>query len=365
MKCARQLLLMVLALLVGCSTPGGKPPPYVLETRLGSVRAGDEATTREAARAYVEFAEALRESVPGLRSPRLEVWVQERLDRSLTRYSKAEVRGVTLSNRIRGAYRIEVTRKGFEGTLAHELVHAMLGPSWSTLPAALEEGLCDSLSMDLVGRGERDLGLLAFAARLDVLEAKLFYRDLGSTGEAIDMCWELELNLAFGTDVPGASTLGLAGVLAMHNVHARSSADEIRAYGIGFVLVQLIRERVGVTGIHELCRQAAAQGLKRIPTDWVLTAAGVRDDGGVRRYAERLISSDPGFLFQLLGSEGRQSLIQGLRTRSGYSAEDAEDFFRTVKPRIQIFDGPPKDLGAMGDLFEWSGDPRSSLPSTR
>jgi hypothetical protein len=358
---ARLLVLMALTLLFGCAAPGGTPPPYVLKTELGSVRAGDEDTTREAARAYLRFAEVLSERVPDMRSPRLDVWVQERLDRSLARYAAGRMAGVTLSRGSRGAYRIEVTREDFEGSLAHELVHAMLGPSWNTLPPALEEGLCDSLSMDLVSRGERRLMLLAFATHLDVLDANLFYREIRDSGEPVNMLWELELGIAFESHVPSASILGLREVLAMRDVHARSSADEMRAYSIGFVLVQLIRERVGIARLHELCRQAAAKGLKRIPSDWVLTAAGVRDEADVRQQAERLISADPSTLFQWFDLEGRRFIIEGLRARSGYSTDDAADFFRTVNPRIQLFDGPLEDLAVVGDLFEWSRERWSSF----
>lgn len=343
----------LVALVGGCTSFGGTPPAVAIETRLGTVRADDSATAREAADAYLELAATLADLAPDLQTPAVDVWVQDQVrSASLARSYSDRLGGLTLSHGSGGAYRIEVERDRLEEHLSHELVHAMLGPSWATLPAALEEGLCDSLSMDVTDRSTRRLSLLAGAARLEVLDATFLFRVRQDGGEWEDRSYDALVE--YTPDRPDTSDLGLGEILALRDLHGGRIADTARIYAVGFTVVQLVRERVGVAGLHDLCVRAGAQGLRSVPAAWILTAAGVRGEADLRSRAERMVAGDAAAVLAWLATPQRGSLVRDLRARSGFETDDADAFFRLVQPRIQLLDGPMFALAELPGLVDWA-----------
>jgi hypothetical protein len=357
---SRFVAAAVAALAGGCASSLGTPPAVAIETRFGTVRAGDGATARVAADAYLEFADALADLAPDMRTPEVDVWVQDRIQvraGSIRSTSANHLSGIILSRGAEGAYRIEISKEnrlgdGFEGPLAHELVHAMLGPSWETLPAALEEGLCDSLSSDVMDRSLRRLPLLATAARWEELDAICLFRARGDDGEWADFYYRVGVEMT--PDTPRISNLTVGEILARRDIHSGRIEDSKRIYAVGFTLVQLVRERVGITGLHHLCVRAGAQGLRTIPADWILSAAGVRDEADLGSQAQRLVAENPAAVLDYMGTLQRGSLLRELRARSGFETEDADAFFRLVQPRIQILDGPPYALADFPGLIDWA-----------
>jgi hypothetical protein len=357
---SRLVAAAVIALAGGCAASGGTPPAVAIETRLGTVRAGDSATARVAADAYLEFADALASLAPDLRTPGVDVWVQDRIRvsaGSIRSTSANHFGGITLSRGAEGAYRIEVSKQsrlgdGFKGTLAHELVHAMLGPSWDTLPAAVEEGLCDSLSTMVTDRSGRRMALLATAARWKKLGATCLFRSRGDDGEWADFYYRAGVEI--GPDTPGTSDLKVGEIIARRDIHSGHAVDRKHIYAVGFTLVLLARERVGITGLHDLCVRARAQGLGTIPADWILSATGVRGEADLGSQAQRLMAEDPAALLNHMGALQRGALLRELRARSGFTTGDADAFFRLVQPRIQILDGPTYALADFPGQVDWA-----------
>jgi hypothetical protein len=88
--------------------------------------------------------------------PSLEVWMQDRPHLyALPIASTNEAEGLWAEDRSR----ILIARGAddIERTLAHEMTHAALGPSWRTLPGSLEEGLCDAVAARLCPGGSARL----------------------------------------------------------------------------------------------------------------------------------------------------------------------------------------------------------------
>jgi hypothetical protein len=228
----------------------------------------------------------------------------------------------------------------------------MLGPSWETLPAAVEEGLCDALSTEVMDRSARRLTLLATAARWEKLDAICLFRSRGEDGEWADFYYRAGVEMT--PDTPCTSDLTVGEIVARRDIHSGRIDDRKRIYAVGFTLVLLVRERVGITGLHDLCVRARTQGLRTIPADWILSAAGVRGEADLGSQAQRLVAEDPAAVLDYMGTLERGSLLRELCARSGFETEDADAFFRLVQPRIQILDGPPYALADCPGLIDWA-----------
>lgn len=139
--------------------------------------------------------------------------------------------------------------------LAHELVHVMLGPGWSTLPGRVEEGLADWVATRTVPEGARGLRLNRLIGAYN----------LG--GE------ELELVLRVSDPrlpLPDASPISFVARVSTD----RSAQESQREYSLGFLLASRAIARGGVESVLELARRARASGLDDAPEAWFAEAAG-------------------------------------------------------------------------------------------
>ncbi len=269
------LPLLLATLAAGLASCLAGPPAEEAPSRLGSVRAASRERAREVAALLDELAPRVEGAVPELTLRDLEVWVQE----SPTLYA---FRSRTYSDAdgfwAEGVRRIHLRERAeqAERTLAHELVHAGLGPTWRALPGTLEEGLCDLVAARLCPDAAPRLraGRLASAA-------------LAIGG----LCLEFELWLPAGVRRDGLAACSLARVrlLADPPVHVEpgdvfvvqaglssssaTSAEKKAFYGLGFLAAERIEERIGLSGLHGLCAEALSEGRASIPVDRLHTAA--------------------------------------------------------------------------------------------
>jgi len=120
------------------------PPPIVVETPFGDVRADSQAQADRVANLLTELSPRLRRILPGCQDRTIDVWVQNELRVYRNQRRPESVRGFTLLRDEFEARRIHLQDQGQSSWyLAHELVHALIGPSWKALPGILEEGLGD------------------------------------------------------------------------------------------------------------------------------------------------------------------------------------------------------------------------------
>lgn len=291
--------------LAGCQV---SPPAAHSLAREGIVRA----STRDRAAEIAEQLDRLRPRVlallPDARRTDLEVWIQDvpaLYEFQTSAYSDAD--GFFAED----AHRIHL-RDGsdhIERTLAHELVHASLGKSWSTLPGTLEEGLCDVVSAHLCPDAAARLSAgrlssAAFATGGLVLDVDLAIPSRDRPGEH-EVCWSARLRL------DGDPHVRVDPLRAFEVKAGLSSSDLAPAlkkayYGIAFLVVSRIVERIGIEGLHALCAQASAEGLATIPVERLLAAAELGPDCDSFRAAidealgapeiEELVTAHPEFL---------------------------------------------------------------------
>ena len=113
----------------------------MVETAFGDVRASSERKAEEVAQLLEKLSPEVSALLPGSQDRSVDVWVQEELQ--VYRFNKRpeSVRGFTLLNDEFSAKRIHLQDSGQSPWyLTHELVHALIGTSWSPLPGILEEG---------------------------------------------------------------------------------------------------------------------------------------------------------------------------------------------------------------------------------
>ena len=269
---------LALLALTGASCQAWPPGAHV-RAESGLVSAASAPQAAHVARSLDELAPRVRAELPDTLERPLSVWLQEvPLLYVFPRTEMPEADGFysPATHRIH----LRAGAEDLERTLAHELVHASLGPSWEALPGTLEEGLCDVI-----------------AARLCPASApRLRAGRLSSAALALGG-FSLELTLALPPEAsPAGVGLALAARLRLEgsreeldplDVFARSaglSSTKLSPhakkafYGLAGLVVQRLVDRHGVEGLHELCVAARARGLASVPSAWILEAAGFEAD---------------------------------------------------------------------------------------
>jgi hypothetical protein len=268
--------VLALGLATGCLAP---PPPILVDTPYGSVRARDVDKATEVAELLRRLAPEVKAILPGVQDRSIDVWVQDELAVYRFHQRPESVRGFTLLEAEFRAKRIHLQESGQSPWyLAHELVHALIGPSWATLPGILEEGLGDVIAERLNPeyeehiRSHRLLNASAFTGGLDV---EVAYR---SPGPGSSNTWDIvatHRRLSLGPPIaPGT----LAELLRTPRsaLHERWADIPESFYGIAWLIVSRAVERIGLEGLHDLCLRAEAHGLALVPVAWLEAAADVR-----------------------------------------------------------------------------------------
>lgn len=276
-----------LALLaISCAACQALPPGSHVQAQRGMVSASSAAQAERIARALDELAPRVRGELPDAVERPLSVWLQDvPLLYVFPRTAMPEADGfyAPATHRIH----LRAGAEDLERTLAHELVHASLGPSWEALPGTLEEGLCDVIAARLCP---------ASAARLRAGRLSSAALALGG--------FSIELTLALPAEAsPGGVGLALAARLRLEDsreeldpldVFARSAglsstklSPHVKKafYGLAGLVVQRLVDRHGVEGVHQLCLAARARGLASVPAEWILQSAGLDPDPRTWRQA--------------------------------------------------------------------------------
>lgn len=258
------------------------PPRIVVETPYGDVRAGTRETALEVAEMLETLAPEVQAILPGCQDRPIDIWVQDELRVYRFRRRPETVRGFTLLRGEFAAKRIHLQQDGQSPWyLAHELVHALIGPSWSSLPGILEEGLGDVVAEKLNRqyRGHiRAHRLLNASAFTNGLELEVAYR------EPLDGVPVLEWPERRRRVVLRTSRAVEPGVLDELFAASRSELQEgwpeipESFYGIAWLIVSRIVERQGLEGLHQMCLDATAAGHEVVPREWLLRAAAIDPD---------------------------------------------------------------------------------------
>lgn len=279
----RRLAVAALATVAAACT---NLPPVAEVTPHGVIRSHDGPAASAIAPEFIELRTAIRALLPDTRSGPVDIWVEERPN--LHGHGDEEGWADAYTLTWGGARTPRVHLPAETGTdaerrnlIAHELVHALLGPSWQSLPTALEEGLATWVATQLEPRSyQRVTKLLAAApdrlAQIEMVAA------LGGAPLALP---DRHLTLM----IASASDATVEDILAYPvdgELYPPGRAAKLRLYGVGLALTDTIVRREGLEGLHALCLRAQREGHRRIPVEWILAAAGATTPEG-RRLALR------------------------------------------------------------------------------
>lgn len=283
MNGARSLPLALLALAAGCAANPHAGLEAVAQRGLFTVHARDAATAERVLAVCEEIApHVLASAVIGPACP-VEIYAvpvaeQYGLGRTITD-------GVPELRRTRRV-ELDVGREFVweRFILAHELVHVWLALAWNPLPQILEEGLADEVAASadpLAGTCRRLLCGLRLESWAGIRHPFLLVRD----GQ------ERQATLRVGRAHSGLPSL--ARMLELDGtsyVALGAQTDEMLLYAAGYAL----DEQLGLARLRELCERANARGLRQMPAEWVLDAAGIaRDcDASWGACGTRLIGAD-------------------------------------------------------------------------
>lgn len=277
-RAARGLALAAASL--GLAACLARPPAESAPARLGAVRAATRARAEDVARTLDRLAPRVVEAVPGARLGPLEVWLQETPALYAVRspaYSDTDGFWAEDVRRIH----LRASLDPVDRTLAHELVHASLGPEWDRLPGTLEEGVCDVVAAQLVPHAAVRLSAGRLATALGALGGLPLDVELWIEGEPSGTLVErgLEARLrVIGEDAEDVDPLDVFLVRAGLSTARASPAVRRALYGLGFLVAVRIADRGGLEELHALCIAAQEEDREVVATRSLLAAAELDPD---------------------------------------------------------------------------------------
>jgi hypothetical protein len=321
----------LLALLAGCEAP---PPSAAVATPYGEVRADSTDDAQELAESLVHLRPLVLALLPDAVARTTEVW----LDPSLHEGPGGTPGVAALTSLGQGRIRIGTGAAGIgrEFLLAHELVHAHMGPSWDPLPAIMKEGLCDALACRLVPRdAPRARALRWFSARFAFgrQELLLTCEQPGFGGRTSA---RLAVSSPAGPPRGPLEALELPGRgVGLHD----GRADEDVLYGYGLLLVERALARIGLPGLNALCVRAQHEGRSTLPIEWALWAAELDHDPSSwqRALAEGLGAPELDALTSHLAEGLAEAVVSS--TRWKFPDLDAERFLDEARPSLGLRGG--------------------------
>ena len=323
-------------------------PPARFVTPAGTVRAQTRSEAAAFAHTLVAARAALEEWLVDMRSEPIEVWVQQELSAGWFTRPDYTAQAFTVQRRGRPA-RVHVRSSDGTRHLAHEIVHAILGPDWSPLPQAVEEGLCDYLALRFAPDDELVGSRLRSACLEGWDEFKLIWKERDGQDES-----ESHRLWAQGTGTRhfGELELDVWGVLALNGKRPFRGLDEKTiefAYGVGYFLAARAIERNGVASLHAACARARAADAETVPGIWIFEAADLDPEElateTARARAEHLERSaldDPIFF----------STLAELRARAPEAATPPE-FLARFQPALAVGAGEPRPLAELPGFAVW------------
>lgn len=267
-------IALAAALLALAACAASPPPPVLARVEGGEVRAETPEVAERFARLLSDVRPKIAERVPGLSRGEVEVWVGDlRSELELPSW----VSGATLSlprrDHPRRAYVFD--QEDGAGTLAHELVHALLDETWDALPQVVEEGLCGAVA-DAVTHSTVEARRVH---SLRSLRAGLVLTLSFAAPRRGELTVQARLPILLPGGKPRERTLAELFALDSQALYRGSPEDAELAYAVGFLVVDELFRRQGVGGLRDLCVRARGEGRKTIPAAWVLAACGAPDEG--------------------------------------------------------------------------------------
>lgn len=326
-----------------CAAPA---PPYLAMHDLGAVRAESRDQAEQFKDLVADLQPRVIEVLPSAEERQTEVWVQQTLRHRRGAAAPENVKGFTLisGDAKRGRIHLREDTDFPEWFLAHELVHALLGPSWNTIPGVLEEGMCDVIAAELNPEvAPRIRALRAIEASLFLGQLKLEISHARNGQRYRNGYWfhydrgpsHIEVEEAFEP-----------GTLEMKQ---RWSQLPDSLYGLGFVVASRIEANGGLQGLHGMCRRAMDQELGTVPFDWLMNAAGIdnaedlllapRDVLGQEEFAEWV---------RLLPTFHGELLVELYRELYGHL--NASEFLDQADPVLHLADGTTIDLAQVPEV---------------
>lgn len=354
----RGLCLGLLALLGGCLAP---PPPISVDTAYGMVRAERDEDALEVAELLTEMAPQIQEILPGVQDRRVDVWVQEQLRLYRWQERTESVRGFTLLADEFEATRIHLRGGGQSSWyLAHELVHALIDESWRPLPALLEEGLADVVAEELNPQ---------YAAHIRA--HRLFNVSLLTDGLLLNVAWSepddrprrrwpvrsatMRVMMPPGEDEPidGGDLLRLRELLSADRASLHNHFHELPEsyYGLAWLIVSRITERVGLDGLHAMCVEAHENGQDVIALDDLLSAAEME----LESFDARFVGNEFGYRELRAAAYQRPEIFSELAVRllrPYFPKASSKRLLWRITPRFLTADGDEVPFRTIRPLYE-------------
>lgn len=336
----------------GC---GLLPPPAAVSTPYGDVRAARPEEAQELAASLLRLRPLVMALLPDAVERPTEVW----LDPALREGEDGAAGVAALTSLSQGRIRIGTGAAGIgrDFLLAHELVHAHMGPSWAPLPAIMKEGLCDALACRLVPQdAARARALRLFAARFAFGPQELLL-------SCAQPAFGGRSGARLAISSPGGTPRGPFEALELEGRGVRlhdGPADEDMLYGYGLLLVERALERIGLQGLHALCERARGTGRELVPLEWVLWAAELDHEPASwqRALAEGLGAPELAALGAHLATGLAEAIVSATRWR--YPDLDGTRFLAEAEPTLGLRGGdlqlPLADLPELRDalLAAWA-----------
>jgi hypothetical protein len=337
--CPRFALALGLAIgLTGCLAP---PPRLHVETGHGVVRSDHASPGRMTAALLEALVPEVKRRIPDTREDPLEIWVQEELSVFRGWSVDDQVPAFTIEGEGR-IHILEGDRIELSAALAHELVHAMLGPSWVTLPSVAEEGLADwmqeELNRPVLGSLRAD-HLAKAGAAVGGLEFGVWSHEWRRRGRKLAT---ITFPHASGDQEPLDLRTALDQADAVSSGFFRPyqvAVADARLYGVGYLVVSRLIEEIGVDGLHALCLRATEDGLAHVPSAWLMEAA--RLDSSPRAWRRIIVRRIRYGELMALGRQLVPDLVRLILEEVGprSDARSGREFLHTNRPDFGLVRG--------------------------
>jgi len=337
----RLALLVTAALTAGCLVPA---PRHDNASGVGTVRAESPIAAQRYAEMLAELHPKVSAILPGSLDRDTELWVQTTLRRFAHEDHREDAMGFTVLARDLTPGRIHLRDNTAypEWYLTHELVHALMGPTWGTLPGVLAEGLCDWIAAEV----NPSYQPVIHTHRL--LHSSMFF---GGMSYEVDFTHpdtrrKTRSNIWYAYSGEPAE-LGPEEVIGLDRWSFHSKARvPVSYYGLGFVVVSRMMERITLEDLHEMCTDAENLGLTVIPTEWILAAAGIGESDDWARAGESLLGVDEVHeINRLLPVVFQELSIRAFADL--YGDMDPLEFLHQVNPKLSLADGTHVPLSSI------------------
>ncbi|MEM7165933.1 MAG: hypothetical protein AAF581_10735 [Planctomycetota bacterium] len=271
---ARLGIVALLLLSAGCLAP---PPKLARDCAYGVVRANHPDTLQRFAVLVEDLYPRVLDAVPAAVPRPCDLWAQNQLRYYRFSRGSAGHHGFTVVDSNPARIHIRADSPFPDWIVAHELVHALLADSWDTLPAIVEEGICDVVACLLCPERAGQIRMRRLTGALGYLGKYYVYYQYDEPfridGRSLGLSATHSVKFGIGYE---ESRWSLNEALALDSLPG--TTDSGAEYGLGYVIAARIVERHGLGALLSMCQRASAQQLPLVPAAWLLEAAELPSD---------------------------------------------------------------------------------------